>query len=120
MLRVVGECGDVGTRIENRIGEPMANPYLYMASQIHAGLDGIARQLKAPPATDAPYGTADPRLPTSLGEALEALQADTALCDALGRDFIDYLVRIKQSELTRHDAAEDKLDFQRREYFSRF
>ena len=120
MLRVVGECGDAGTRIENRIGEPMANPYLYMASQIHAGLDGIARQLKAPPATDAPYGTADPRLPTSLGEALEALQADTALRDALGRDFIDYLVRIKQSELTRHDAAEDKLDFQRREYFSRF
>ncbi len=120
MLRVVGECGDVGTRIENRIGEPMANPYLYMASQIHAGLDGIARQLKAPPATDAPYGTADPRLPTSLGEALEALQADTALRDALGRDFIDYLVRIKQSELMRHDAAEDKLDFQRREYFSRF
>ncbi len=120
MLRVVGECGDAGTRIENRIGEPMANPYLYLASQIHAGLDGIARQLKAPAATDAPYGTADPRLPTSLGEALEALQADTALCDALGRDFIDYLVRIKQSELTRHDAAEDKLDFQRREYFSRF
>jgi len=120
MLRVVGECGDAGTRIENRIGEPMANPYLYMASQIHAGLDGIARQLKAPPATDAPYGTADPRLPTSLGEALEALQADTALCDAFGRDFIHYLVRIKQSELTRHDAAEDKLDFQRREYFSRF
>ncbi|MFO1244253.1 MAG: glutamine synthetase family protein [Ramlibacter sp.] len=120
MLRVVGECGDAGTRIENRIGEPMANPYLYMASQIHAGLDGIGRQLKAPPATDAPYGTADPRLPTSLGEALEALQADTALRDALGRDFIDYLVRIKQSELTRHDAAEDKLDFQRREYFSRF
>ena len=120
MLRVVGEYGDAGTRIENRIGEPMANPYLYMASQIHAGLDGIARQLKAPPATDAPYGTADPRLPTSLGEALEALQADTALRDALGRDFIDYLVRIKQSELTRHDAAEDKLDFQRREYFSRF
>jgi glutamine synthetase len=52
MLRVVGECGDAATRIENRIGEPAANPYLYLASQIHAGLDGMARQLKAPPATD--------------------------------------------------------------------
>jgi glutamine synthetase len=51
MLRVIGECGDEGTRIENRIGEPAANPYLYLASQIHAGLDGIDRQLKAPPAT---------------------------------------------------------------------
>jgi glutamine synthetase len=52
MLRVVGECADAATRIENRIGEPAANPYLYLASQIHAGLDGMARQLKAPPATD--------------------------------------------------------------------
>ena len=58
MLRVVGECGDAGTRIENRIGEPMANPYLYMASQIHAGLDGIGRQLKAPPPPTPP--TAQP------------------------------------------------------------
>ena len=43
MLRVLGGCGDPGTRIENRIGEPMANPYLYVAAQIHAGLDGLAR-----------------------------------------------------------------------------
>jgi glutamine synthetase len=56
MLRVLGGPGDGGTRIENRIGEPMANPYLYMASQIHAGLDGLQRQLAAAPtATEAPY-----------------------------------------------------------------
>ena len=53
MLRVIGACGDEATRVENRIGEPAANPYLYFASQIHAGLDGMARELKAPPATDA-------------------------------------------------------------------
>src|SRR5207253_8091257 len=35
MLRVVGGPGDPGTRIENRIGEPAANPYLYFASQIY-------------------------------------------------------------------------------------
>eukprot|EP01031_Cornospumella_fuschlensis_P051538 gene51538-63024_t len=84
MLRVVGECADAATRIENRIGEPAANPYLYLASQIHAGLDGMARQLKAPPATTAPYGDADVRLPTSLGEALEALQGDSTLVEAFG------------------------------------
>lgn len=120
MLRVVGECGDAGTRIENRIGEPAANPYLYLASQIHAGLDGIARQLRAPPATNSPYGGADQRLPTSLGEALDALHTDTALCAAFGEAFVPYFTRIKQSELSRHDAAEDKDDFHRREYFSRF
>jgi len=120
MLRVVGQCGDSATRIENRLGEPSANPYLYFASQVHAGLDGIERRLSAPPATDAPYAEASVRLPTSLGEALEALQGSEPLRRAFGPDFIDYYVRIKQSELARHELAQDKADFQRREYFSRF
>ncbi len=119
MLRVLGQCGDSATRIENRLGEPAANPYLYMASQIHAGLDGIRRQLKAPPATDAPYGQASEKIPTQLGDALRALQADTVLTQAFGKDFIDYFQRIKQSELDRHEQAADKDDWQRREYFSR-
>jgi glutamine synthetase len=119
MLRVVGACGDEATRIENRIGEPAANPYLYFASQIHAGLDGIERRLKAPPATDAPYGGAAENLPTSLHEALEALRADSLLCEAFGRDFVQYFSRIKQSEQQRYDAAEDKDDFHLREYFAR-
>ena len=120
MLRVIGECGDASTRIENRIGEPAANPYLYMASQIHAGLDGLERLLKAPPATDAPYATGAQMLPTSLGEALAALRADTVLTAALGETFVRYFTRVKQQELTRWDEAEDKDEFQRREYFSRF
>jgi glutamine synthetase len=119
MLRVIGQCGDAATRIENRIGEPAANPYLYMASQIHAGLDGVERQLEAPRATDAPYGSAAERLPTSLGEALESLQADTVLTAGFGQDFVDYFIRIKQAELLRWEQAGDKDEFQRREYFGR-
>jgi len=34
MIRVLGGRGDAATRLENRAGEPAANPYLYMASQI--------------------------------------------------------------------------------------
>jgi glutamine synthetase len=120
MLRVIGHPGDGATRIENRIGEPVANPYLYMASQIHAGLDGIERGLKAPPASDAPYDERNARLPTSLGEALDALQADTALIEGLGEDFVNYFSHIKRQELRRWSEAEDKADWQRREYFSRF
>ncbi len=55
MVRVLGEPGDPATHLENRVGEPLANPYLYMASQIHAGLDGIARKLEPGPSADAPY-----------------------------------------------------------------
>jgi glutamine synthetase len=120
MLRVIGECGDGATRIENRIGEPAANPYLYLASQIHAGLDGIARKLKAPAATDAPYASTAAKLPTSLGEALHALRMDTALTTGFGQAFVNYFVRIKQAELLRFEQAEDRDEFQRREYFSRF
>lgn len=119
MLRVIGQPGDPATRIENRIGEPAANPYLYMASQIHAGLDGISRRLRAPAATNAPYADGDSRLPTTLGEALEALQQDGTLVQAFGSEFVAYLTRIKQAEATRFEQAEDKDDFQRREYFSR-
>ncbi len=119
MLRVIGDCGDNATRIENRIGEPAANPYLYMASQIHAGLDGLAQRLRAPAATDSPYGHQGERLPTSLPEALEALRQDEALVAGFGADFVAYFAQVKASEVARHDAAQDKDDFQRREYFSR-
>ena len=120
MLRVIGECGENATRIENRIGEPAANPYLYLAAQIHAGLDGLQNGLRAPKATDSPYGHDGERLPTSLPEAVQALRADPAMVAGLGTDFVDYFTQIKASEIARYDAAEDKDDFQRREYFSRF
>jgi glutamine synthetase len=120
MLRVVGGAGDGATRIENRIGEPAANPYLYMAAQIHAGLDGLARGLRPPPATEAPYALDAERIPTHLPDALAALQADDALVGGLGADVVRWFSRVKQSEHQRHAQAEDKADFERREYFSRF
>jgi glutamine synthetase len=119
MLRVVGQAGDPATRIENRIGEPAANPYLYLASQIHAGLDGLARGLRAPSATEAPYAESAARLPTSLGEALDALRTDLPLVQSLGPGFVDYLVQVKRAELQRHADAEDPEEFMRREYFAR-
>jgi glutamine synthetase len=120
MLRVLGACGDAATRIENRIGEPCANPYLYMAAQIHAGLDGIERGLAAAPSTGSPYAGADTLLPTSLGEALDALAADAALVQAFGPGVVDWFTRVKRSEAARHDEAEDSQAWQAREYFSRF
>jgi glutamine synthetase len=120
MLRVVGAAGDPATRIENRIGEPAANPYLYMASQIHAGLDGLLRALEPPPATDSPYATGPGRLPDNLADALAALRADEALVHGLGAPVVEHFCRIKQSEIDRHADAKDKTDFERREYFSRY
>jgi glutamine synthetase len=120
MLRLVGGPGDPATRIENRVGEPAANPYAYIASQIHAGLDGLARRLEPPPPTESPYADGHALLPTSLGAALDALLADEALVSAMGREFVEVLVQVKRQEQARFDAAEDKAAFDRREYFGRF
>ena len=119
MLRVIGGARDAATRIENRLGEPAANPYLYMASQIYAGLDGIKNRMQPPLATLAPYAMADAQLPRSLGKALEMLNNDFAFTAAFGMDFIAYFTRVKQSEVKRYEVADDKDEWQRREYFGR-
>jgi glutamine synthetase len=119
MLRVIGEAGDAATRIENRLGEPAANPYLYMASQIHAGLDGVQAQLPAPEATETPYASGAASIPSSLGDAVRALQKDVALCQALGQPWVDYYSTIKQAEHQRLAQADDAQEFHRREYFGR-
>jgi glutamine synthetase len=120
MLRVLGECGDADTRIENRVGEPMANPYLYIAAQVAAGLDGIERQLDPGPATDSPYAGDQRLLPTRLEAALEALEGDARMVAAIGPEIVHLWLGIKRSEARRHAAAEDSEAWQRREYFSRF
>ncbi|HUN49622.1 MAG TPA: glutamine synthetase family protein, partial [Candidatus Sulfotelmatobacter sp.] len=118
MVRAVGRPGDAGTRLENRVGEPAANPYLYMAAQIHSGLDGMARRLDPGPSADAPYETAAPLLPTSLAEALAALRADDYLRDSMGAAFVDCYLRIKEAELQRFQL--EVSDWEQREYFDLF
>src|SRR5262249_58224791 len=62
MIRVIGAAGDPATRLENRIGEPAANPYLYMAVQIVTRPDGMARKLDPGPSADPPYQAQAQRL----------------------------------------------------------
>ena len=119
MLRVIGAAGDAATRIENRLGEPAANPYLYMASQIHAGLAGVDAHLQAPEATETPYSPGATLIPTSLANAVRALQKDPTLCQALGQPFVDYYSTLKLAEHQRLAQAEDAQEFHRREYFGR-
>ena len=54
MIRVLGGPGDPATRMENRGGEPAANPYLYMASQLVSGRDGIEANRDPGPRTTNP------------------------------------------------------------------
>jgi glutamine synthetase len=125
MIRILGDCGDPATHLENRSGEPLANPYLYMASQIYAGLDGIQRALEPGPAADAPYrmGAGDP-LPETLEQAVAALRADPCFRAGFGEGFVDYYAQMKEAEIARYRKETtanlkqaDVSEWEHREYF---
>jgi glutamine synthetase len=118
MLRVIGSPGDPATRIENRAGEPAANPYLYMAAQVLCGLDGIEHRRDPGAPADTPYDTPAPALPVSLLEAVTALNESAFFRTALGDRFVDYMVKIKQAEIARFLA--EVTDWEQREYFDIF
>jgi glutamine synthetase len=124
MVRVLGQPGDPATHLENRVGEPAANPYLYMASQIYCGLDGLAQHRDPGASADTPYETKAPLLPKDLGEALTALRASEVFAKSFGAAFVDYYAHIKAAELARFkaeaDAGDDVTAWEQNEYFDLF
>ena len=52
LISIQGAPGDPGTHIENRLGEPAANPYLWLAANIAAGMEGMAAASEPPPIVD--------------------------------------------------------------------
>jgi glutamine synthetase len=130
MIRALGGIGDPATRLENRVGEPAANPYLFIMSQIVAGLDGAANRLDPGPQCDEPYVSDRPLLPTSLWAALEALEREPLFRQQLGDVFVDYFLKLKRNEAGRFqrwleetgskDDGETTTDWEQREYFDFF
>ena len=100
------------------MGEPSANPYLYMASQIVCGLDGIAQEARAGAVGRPPYEVEAPLLPKNLEEALSRCATTLASPPGFGKGFVDYFLRIKQGELARYQA--EVTDWEQREYFELF
>lgn len=94
------------TRLEIRIGDGAANPYLAFAAVLAAGLAGIERALPAPPLVmgfpdDLPECERGAALPTDLAQACQALAVDRMLIETLGQPLVDSYLLLKQSELER-------------------
>ena len=89
-------------RLELRLADGDASPYLLQAAALAAGLDGIERQLDPGPRSDAnlytdpPQGSAARSLPASLQAALDAFSADTVLRQALGEPFCQAYERLRR------------------------
>jgi glutamine synthetase len=130
MIRVLGGAGDPGTRLENRTGEPAANPYLFLLSQIVAGRDGIEHGRDPGPPDLAPYAADRPMLPTTLMDALDALEGSALFRRELGDIFFDYFLKIKRNEAARflryletsgvQDWRDEPTEWEQREYFDFF
>lgn len=105
LIRVPQSRGQ-GTRLENRMPGSDNNPYLTMAAMYAAGLDGIRNQTRLPDpvlSEDAHAASEAGMLPSSLAEALAALQADASLIKYMGEDMVRTYVTLKQNEIDRFD-----------------
>jgi glutamine synthetase len=102
MVRIPPERG-AAARMEVRLGDATANPYLAMAAVGAAVYLGVRDKLE-PPAPLEGYGynpESAPMLPQSLPEALDALEADTELIEVLGEFFVTSFLQYKRNEVER-------------------
>jgi glutamine synthetase len=94
-------------RLEYRLPDAGANPYLVTAALIAAGLDGIDRDLRpGEPCRENLYALSSEDLkergigllPSTLEEACGLLEADSVICKALGSDFASEFIELKRQE----------------------
>nr|WP_237534352.1 glutamine synthetase family protein [Streptomyces sp. SID3343] len=102
MVRIPPERG-AGARLEIRLGDAGANPYLAIAGLLAAVYIGVRDTLEAPaPLEGYGYDVAKAsRLPTTLAEALDAFEADDAITALLGKQFTDAFLTYKRDEVAR-------------------
>ena len=115
MVRIPPERGRA-SRMELRLGDASANPYLAIAGLLAAAYIGIRDGL-APPDPLEGYGydvTKADRLPSGLTESLAALAADSELVEVLGPKFVNTFLAYKHNELERF--SQFVTDWEFREY----
>ena len=115
MVRIPPERGP-GARMEVRLGDATANPYLAVAAVTAAVVIGIRDKL-TPPAPLTGYGydlAGGQMLPMRLTDALDALEADTQLKEVLGEYFVESFLAYKRNEVERFERFVTDWEF--REY----
>lgn len=99
----VKASGDQSQHMEVRVPSALSNPYLVAASTIASGLLGVMQERALIPAGTGPKED-DPtyaKLPTEIYDALDALEADMALREILGEEFVKVYLAMKRQEVAR-------------------
>jgi glutamine synthetase len=115
MVRIPPERGRAA-RLELRLGDATANPYLAIAGLLAAAYLGLRDDLDAPePLVGYGYDpTKAARLPGDLASSLNALEADADFAEALGPEFVATFLAYKRNELERFSSWVTDWEF--REY----
>ncbi len=106
-------------RIELRCVDPSCNPYLALAVMLRAGLDGITRGLELPAAAEEELYLFNARrrllttLPTSLHEALDALEQSDLVSDALGLNVFERFLEAKRIEWNEYEVEVSPWELER-------
>jgi glutamine synthetase len=115
MVRVPPERGP-GARMEVRLGDATANPYLAMAAVGAAVFLGVTDKIEPGDKLEG-YGYDPARaqiLPMRLADALDALEADRELADVIGGYFVSSFLAYKRNEIERFERFVTDWEF--REY----
>jgi glutamine synthetase len=118
VLRVPPELGPA-TRVEHRVPDSACNPYLGLAATLAAGLDGIRNGTDpGDPTLGNAYEEEYDGLPRTLWAALDHLEADDVITDALGEPLVEEFLKLKRDEFDRYmDAV---TEWEREEYLEEF
>jgi glutamine synthetase len=104
-LRVPPARGEA-TRLEQRTADAAANPYLVGAAVLHAARFGVEDELELkPPQPVGQEPDTDVRIPGTLVEALDVLNADERLVQALGPELVEAFTILKRGEWERYAGA---------------
>ena len=105
MVRIK-QPGAPGMHVEMRASSAISNPYLCAAGTLACGLLGLSEKRSLVAQSDGPSED-DPSLPpfpVNLEAALAALEADQAMVDLLGEEFVTVFTTMKRAELVRFNA----------------
>ncbi|MEX2613855.1 MAG: glutamine synthetase, partial [Gaiellaceae bacterium] len=115
-FRIVGHGGS--KRVETRIPGGDVNPYLAFAAVIAAGLHGIENGLALPPALEGnAYESDEKRFPSTMREAIAALESGTIARAAFGDGVVDHYLNYARTEQSLFDKV--VTDWERVRYFER-
>jgi len=122
LVRKPAARGPAASRVELRSPDPSCNPYLALAVMLTAGLDGIEKGLDCPdPVRENIYDFTEQdridrgieTLPSTLGQAVTALQADDVILDALGPHIAEKYTQAKTQEYTEFLASVSEWEIDR-------